>query len=177
MYKIDENYYLREVNINDADDIYEFASLDIVTKTLTWFSHKDIEETKFVINNFYLTKYKDNIPNSFAIVDSKLNKVIGIIDFMKDTDDSIVIGYFLSNKYWGLGIMTKALDKLLDIGFNEYKFDEVYIEHVITNIGSQAVIIKNNFKFFKEIIRFNRRKNEEETLLCYKMTKEQYNGN
>ena len=98
-------------------------NLDLI---VTWFSHKDIEETKFVINNFYLTKYKDNIPNSFAIVDSKLNKVIEKESLDLGKGYRIGHSYFTPTKeisdtnLWYENIIKMEIEPLI----REYWFDE-----------------------------------------------------
>lgn len=147
---LDENYYLRTVNIFDANDIFEFASDPDVTRSLTWKTHKVIEETTWVINELYLKK--ENVPSSYAIVDNAKNKVIGIIDFNSSDpkmSNYYQIGYFMNKKYWNQGIMTKALKVLINIGFNELGLEVIAITHEDRNIGSKKVILKNNFKYIK----------------------------
>ena len=45
---------LRSFTLDDAEDIFEYASDEEVTKYLTWKTHKNIEETINVIKTFYL---------------------------------------------------------------------------------------------------------------------------
>lgn len=40
---------LRSFTLDDAEDVFEYASDSIVTKYLTWETHKDMEETINVI--------------------------------------------------------------------------------------------------------------------------------
>lgn len=161
--------YLKEVSINDAEDLFLIAKNDNVTKYLTWQSHKDINQTKDVINNFYLTKVNSNLPNSFGIYLDDLDKIIGIIDFYLE-DNYPYVGYFLDENYWHKGIMTEALNKILDIGFNKLNFPVIRISHFEENIGSMRVILKNNFKFINKIV-----KDDNKTTLVYELKKGDFN--
>ncbi|MDY0277621.1 MAG: GNAT family protein [Acholeplasma sp.] len=146
--EINQRFYMRTVKIEDAKDLYEFSKLSDVTKYLTWDAHQSIEQTIWVIKNIYFAKVKDGLPISFAIVDREFGKAIGIIDFVKFNDSDVVeIGYFLNPLYWGNGIMTKATNRILNFGFNTLEFDTIGISHMIDNIGSSRVIVKNGFRY------------------------------
>lgn len=165
---------LREVKLSDANDLFKITSNKNVVKYLFWNEHENIDETKNVIKNFYLTK-KDIVKiNSQAIVYNKNNKVIGIIDLHKN-GDIVEIGYFLAEEYWSMGIMTIALNKMLNIVFNKLNYSKIYISHNILNKGSEKVILKNNFKHFKNIKRFVKTKNEDVELKYYYLKRNDYN--
>lgn len=167
--------YLREVNINDALDLYEITSDKSVTEYLSWNPHSNISETKSVINNFYLKKLEDYKINSQAIVYKENNKVIGIID-VGNTDDLIQIGYFLNKNYWNKGIMTEALDKFLNILFNKLNYDIIHISHNVLNEGSKYVILKNKFKYLKTDLSYIKIKDTNYKTNYYYLKKEDYNG-
>lgn len=175
MKKIMDGYYLREVLLSDAKDIFSFSSLDVVTKYLTWNSHKTIDDTIYAIKNIYFKKVLDDLPISYAIVDEKLNKVIGIIDFLKDKSDYPEVGYFLNPSYWNKGIMSNALKAIINIGFNELDFNVIGITHMDLNIGSRRVIEKNDFKFIEKINVFLPLKNVNVTCLYYELKRSDYN--
>lgn len=174
-YQLNNDYYLRTVELNDASDIYEFAKLEEVTKFLTWYPHENIDQTKYVIENFYFNK-PANIPPNYVIVSTKDDKVVGVIDFMKGRlQDSIEIGYFLNPTYWHQGIMSLAVKKLLEIGFNELNYPEIYIYHDVDNVGSKNVIIKNRFNYLRTIDYKETIKNKTSTLKEYVIKKDDYN--
>lgn len=154
-------FYLREVRMEDKEDIFTFSQREIVTEFLSWKPHQSINETEWVIKNLYLSKNKNGLPNSYAICLNNNNKVIGIIDFHYDEEQRLSIGYFLNNDYWHQGIMTNALGQMIDIAFKELKFNEIYIAHEQGNIGSKKVIIKNGFKYFETKKIYYPNKNKE----------------
>lgn len=174
-YELNNEYYLRTVELDDANDIFEFAKIEKVTQFLTWNPHENIDQTKYVIENLYMKK-PDNIPANFVIVNNKDEKVVGVIDFMSGrNENTIEIGYFLNPDYWHQGIMTKALSKMLEIGFKELNYESLYIYHDYDNVGSQKVILKNNFKYLKTIDFEYKLKQTKGRLKEYVIKRDDYN--
>lgn len=172
MIKIKENYYLRPVRLNDAPALFEFSKDENVVKYLTWEAHQTIDDTIFAIEQIYFK----NTPISYAIVNSE-DIAIGIIDFnILDSKRSRYpeIGYFLNPKYHNLGIMTNAVNKMLEIGFNELGYEFISISHIIGNIASEKVILKTGFKYIKNIDNIVV-KNNKETLKYYEMKGSDFN--
>ena len=64
--------HLREVKLEDSNELFEICSNPNMTKFLTWDYHKDINETMFVVSNFFLHNKSDR-PNSFVIVENSTN--------------------------------------------------------------------------------------------------------
>ena len=107
-----ERLLIRKWEEKDYQDLFEYASLDEVTKFLSWPTYKDIQTAKERIS-FILEDYKqDKIDNDYAIELKEEKKVIGSIAFMKYTpknEGSLEIGYLLNPKYQGCGYMTEVL--------------------------------------------------------------------
>lgn len=168
MKEIMSGYYLRTVKLSDAKALYEFSKDPLVTKYLTWEPHQSIDDTIFAIKNHYFK----NDPISYAIT-NKDDVAIGIIDFINNSKGKKEVGYFLNPKYQDLGIMTKALTKILDIGFNELGFEVIHIGHIDKNIASKKVILKNNFKQIEEVKRTI--KNKTCNIINYEMKGTEFN--
>ena len=115
---------LRSFTLDDAEDIFEYASDEEVTKYLTWKTHKNIEETINVIKTFYLND------NTFCIELKDEKKCIGAIE-LRPKGDIFSFGYVLNRKYWNRGIMTEVLQKMIELTFDELgakKFEGDYYE-------------------------------------------------
>ena len=69
--------------------------------------------------------------------------------------------------------MTKALMILLNKGFNEFGFEEIYIRHLKENKGSENVILKNGFKFINEELKHYNK--FDKMIKSYKLTRSDYN--
>lgn len=56
------------------------------------------------------------------------------------------LGYWLAEKYWGKGIVTQAIDWIVDYGFATYDIDRIFARPFGHNIASQRVLDKSGFK-------------------------------
>ena len=61
-------------------------------------------------------------------------------------EKNATLGYWLGQKYWGKGIMTKAARAVVNFGFIKLDLHKIKVEHFEENIGSQKVIEKCGFK-------------------------------
>lgn len=55
------------------------------------------------------------------------------------------LGYWLSETYWGKGIMTKAVRQMVNFAFETYPIQRVYARPFGTNLASQRVLEKAGF--------------------------------
>ena len=94
--------------MEDSEDMfYGWANDPEVTKYMTWNPHKTVEETKQILS-MWIKEYENPDCYKFAIVLKENNKLIGGIDVVDYENGIPEIGYCLSKKYWGRGIMTEA---------------------------------------------------------------------
>ena len=93
------------------------------------------------------TNVNNNSVINWAITTKENDKVIGMIGYyrMKPENYRAEVGYILSAEYHGQGIMTEALQRVVQFGFEEMGLNS--IEAVIDpeNYGSEKVVLKNNF--------------------------------
>ncbi|WP_317366424.1 GNAT family protein [uncultured Tyzzerella sp.] len=136
---------LRNFNKDDLDDLFEYAKIDEVGINAGWIPHTSKEHSMLVLNMFI------NDKNTFAIVYKENNKVIGSISLSRDKIrqdiKSKCLGYVLSKDYWAKGIMTEAVNKILEYSFCIINLDIVSISHFKDNIASKRVIEKNGFYY------------------------------
>lgn len=160
-----ERLILRDYRASDLQDFYEYASEKDVGEMAGWNYHKSIEESKAIMELFL----EEN--KTMAIVYKENNKVIGSIGIEEIREEVIgnmygdltgrELGYALSKKYWGMGIMPEALKCLIKYLFEEENYDFLYVCHFNSNIRSQRVIEKCGFIFLKEEILSTTVKKEE----------------
>lgn len=172
-----DHYMLRDVEVKDAKDMYEYGSDMEVVKFLSWGPYLDVTEAVGSIKKVFLKRPERGLPVGYAIVDLDDNKMIGTVDFHTiHSDGSVEIGYCLNKNYWNKGVMTKALRKLLEVGFWTFGFEKIIIGHANENLGSKRVIEKNKFIFDKVDYEryYNRFTGEKEPSTWYYLTKEQF---
>lgn len=143
---------LRGWQLEDLQDLYEYAGVPGVGEMAGWKHHENIETTKQILQDFI------DANAVFALQHKATGKVIGSLglhfswannDPQYSNLNSKEIGYVLSKDYWGQGLMVEALESIISLCFNEYDFDMLTCGHFITNRQSQRVIEKSGFRFAK----------------------------
>ena len=137
---------LRKWNDADLDSLVKYANNINVAKWLKNdfpypYTHEDGKKYLSMIAN-------DNPVKEFAI--EAKSEVIGSIGIFPRADiyeKNAEIGYWLSEKYWGQGIMTKAIREIVDYGFHTFDIVRIYARPFSTNLGSQRSLEKAGFVF------------------------------
>jgi len=139
---------LRPITIDDANDMFDYASDKEVVKTLTFPIHKTVEDSVFAIKEFFLTRVNNGVPEAYAIIHKADNKMIGTCDIHKISNEDIAeIGYVVNRKYWGQGFVTEALIELVKVSFTHIGVRRLEIMHATENPASGRVIEKADFRF------------------------------
>ncbi len=139
---------IRSIRLSDAQDLYEIASDPRVNKYLLYPMHKSLDETKEIIRKVFLTRVEQGVPSAYVLVDKKKNKMIGTCDFVSiHYHDVAEIGYSLNYDYWNNGLMSEAIKKVIEIGFDHVGIRIIQIKHSINNHASQRVIEKAGFQY------------------------------
>lgn len=147
MYEIEtQRLKLRKISRDDTCNIFNnWASDPEVTKYLTWNAHEDISVT-YAIVDYWLVEYEKENCYRYGIERKEDGELLGMIDVVGYHHGNPVLGYCLGKKYWNCGYMTETVqaivNKLIEDGY-----EQIVIEAVNENIGSNRVIIKNGFKF------------------------------
>lgn len=134
---------LRKFCIEDAEQMfYGWASDLSVSRFLFWEPHKDIDETRNILEG-WIQKYKKNSYN-WAVQSKDTGKLIGSICCanMNKYDHNCEVGYCYGSKYWGQGYATEALKAVIDYLFNECNLHVIESLHHEKNIASGIVMSK-----------------------------------
>lgn len=146
-----ERLVLRLFEADDLEDFYNYCKVDGVGQMAGWTPHKDIEESKSILDTFLKEK------KTFALVDKSTNKVIGSLGIsVKSFEElnpltGVEIGFALSNDYWGRGLMPEAVNIVIRYLFDDVKVDYILCSYYIDNLRSKRVQEKCGFKPYKVI--------------------------
>jgi len=138
-------FQLREWRKSDMESLVKHANNYNIAKWLTNqfpypYTTKDAQNYLDIIKQDHPTKV-------FAIVVKE--KAVGSIGIFPQSDiheKSAEIGYWLSEEYWGKGIMTRAIEQIVDYGFNTFDLIRIFARPFSTNAGSQSVLEKAGFE-------------------------------
>ncbi len=137
---------LRPVNIDDAEDIYEYAHDLRVGPDAGWVPHNDIDETKSVIIH-NLCNPESGIVLALELKSS--GKMIGSVglhpEIHRNNPYARMLGYVLNADYWGNGYVPEAARALIDYGFKEMDLDLISCLCYDYNQRSRRVIEKLGF--------------------------------
>jgi ribosomal-protein-alanine N-acetyltransferase len=89
---------------------------------------------------------KDNPTKIFAV--DREGKAVGSIGIFPQTDihsKNAELGYFLGERYWGLGIMSDAVRQIAEYGFRTFDITRVYACPFGNNKASHRVLEKAGF--------------------------------
>ena len=141
---------LRPWKQSDLQDFYEYASVDGVGQMAGWKPHKNIEESRQILDRFISGK------KTFAIEYN--GKVIGSLGIEEYNEKELPeyadklgreIGYVLSKDYWGNGFMPEAVNAVIKYLFEQVKVDFIACGHFTDNYQSMRVQEKCGFKHFR----------------------------
>ena len=139
---------LRRMMVADTEDMYEYASRPDVTKYLAWLPHPDRQYTREYLQ--YLgNRYAAGMFYDWAVVYEPDCKMVGTCGFtaFNCASDSAEVGYVLNPEYWGKGIATEALTRVLQYAFRELKLHRVEAKYIEGNERSRRVMEKVGMTF------------------------------
>jgi len=135
---------LRAWNELDLNSLVKYANNHNIAKWLTnQFPHPYTYEDG---KAFLSMVANDNPTKVFAI---EINgEAVGSIGILPQTDihaKNAEIGYWLAEEYWGKGIMAKAIQEIVDYGFQAFDIVRIFARPFSTNLKSQRVLEKAGF--------------------------------
>ncbi|MYL18781.1 GNAT family N-acetyltransferase [Halobacillus litoralis] len=134
---------LRKLAFSDLEDVFSFCSNPNVARPMTWEVNESIDATEEFLN-MVITGYGKGESGEWAIEWNETGQVIGVAAFIdwSNKHKCVELGYFLSEEYWGKGIVTEALQELVRYGFNELYLNRIEGRSDTDNFGSQKVMKK-----------------------------------
>ncbi|KAK1273016.1 hypothetical protein QJS04_geneDACA009709 [Acorus gramineus] len=149
---------LRPFKLTDIDDFMAWVTDDRVSALTHW----DTCTTKEEALN-YLTK--TIIPHPWFMAICLNGKPVGSIFVMPCRAE---VGYALAFKYWGRGIVTRAMKMVVHLAFEEWpQLERIEALVALENVSSQRVLEKAGF--FKEgvLVRYCNMKGKTWDMVMY----------
>jgi len=143
-----ERLYLRPVSPRDAQDVFEYASDEEMTRYTLWSRHLSLEDSRFFIEQI-LGSYAAGKPAPWAVVRRENNQMIGTTGFIHwyPAHARAEIGYAISRKFWGNGYATEASRCALEFGFTKMMCNRIEAVCNVPNTASARVMEKIGMKY------------------------------
>jgi ribosomal-protein-alanine N-acetyltransferase len=117
---------LREITLEDANDIFNYMSKDEVTKYDDSETFTKVKQAESLIKAFSRDFHKNEGIRWGISLDNKIIGSAGFHHWSKENPYRAEIGYELSPEYWKQGYMIEALTKIIEYGFNEFKLKRIH---------------------------------------------------
>ena len=139
------NVNLRAWNLSDLESLVKYANNANIANNLTdAFPHPYSESDGL---NFINTVSKDNPVKAFAIeINGEACGAIGIFPQGDIHKKNAEMGYWLAEPFWGQGIITKLVGKMIEYGFATWDIDRIFARPFGSNMASQLVLKRNGMK-------------------------------
>lgn len=137
-------FILRKWTEKDIESLLKHANNIKIAKFLTnQFPYPYTKEDGQKFLSFVTGEWADKI----LAIDIK-GEAVGSIGVFPQTDiheKNAEMGYWLSEMYWGKGIMTEAIRQMCEYGFRQFDITRIYARPFGTNRASQKVLEKAGF--------------------------------
>lgn len=168
-----ERLILRPWCMEDAEDLYAYASTAKVGPMAGWKPHESLDESRKILKMFM----EEN--DTWALELKETHKVIGSVGLHDRKRAGLSfdreIGYVLSEDYWGQGLIVEAVREVMAYAFVELKMETLMVAHFCFNNQSKRVIEKLGFAHITHLAaswkRYDGAVLDEEV---YTMTRAQY---
>ncbi|HBC41877.1 MAG TPA: GNAT family N-acetyltransferase [Pseudanabaena sp.] len=139
---------LRKITIEDAEDIFAYASDPQVTMYTLWEHHQSIKDTYEYLNNIAFQIYRSGKGMEWGIVEKESGKLIGTCSLHAEPiHRRAELGYVLARDYWGQGLMTEVAKAAIAFGFHVMHLLRIQGYCAVENVGSAKVLEKSGMHF------------------------------
>lgn len=144
------NVTLKKAEIEDAALIYKLIdeSRENLRQWLTWV---DISKSPIFTENYLIENLLSDFYSGRSIFEIFLDdNFCGMIDLHNGNKElkSVDIGYWVGEKYQGRNIATDACKLLINLVFNNYEIDTIFIRCAEENVKSRSIPQKLSFELF-----------------------------
>ncbi|MCB9298545.1 MAG: GNAT family N-acetyltransferase [Lewinellaceae bacterium] len=138
------DFLLRPMAPADADSLARFGNNPNIARNMTdQFPHPYTPEKARAFIG-YATQ--NDPPNILAIeVEGQAAGGIGIHPQADVHRKNAELGYWLAEPYWGQGIITRAITRMVSYGFEHWDIHRIFARPFGTNIASQRALEKAGF--------------------------------
>jgi [ribosomal protein S5]-alanine N-acetyltransferase len=142
-----ERLLIRPFNLSDISSYLDFFTDPDVQQYLGNLSiPKDIDNATRWVNNMNGRCFKNKLVITWCIELKSSKKVIGRIDLGGFVRKSMAdIAYYLSKDFWNQGIMSEAVEAVLDYGFNVLNLHRIQATVLPENEYSIKLLTKHGF--------------------------------
>lgn len=155
--RVNSQFYLREQTLEDTEIFYQYYTDPEVHKYILAQNPQSLSEAADEIHYCRNLFYRRN-GIYWTLARQDTNEMIGAVGYhINNYHHRAEIHYDLARNYWRQGIMTQALQIIVDFGFENMELQRIEAQTLAGNIGSIGVLKKlgfiheatlHNYRFF-----------------------------
>jgi ribosomal-protein-alanine N-acetyltransferase len=169
-------YLLREIIAADANDwqayladprVYEHTSTQIMS----------VEEVEGLIA-WFADGFRRKERVRWAVVDPQTGTMIGDVGYNSFAvrDGRAEVGYNLSPGYWRRGLMTKALEAVVEYGFAGLNLNKIEATTNVSNVRSAGLLRKLGFQQEGVLREYRNRRGVMGDVLAFGLLRREWHG-
>ncbi len=166
---------LKKVSMQDAWDMYDYASMEDTARYLLWTPHLNIDESRGLID--WLTKqYRKGVYADWGVYHRDTMRLIGTVGFahIDQPNDRAEVGYVLSPRYWGRGYMGEAVERLMYLAFYKLQINRLELRIMEGNTNSCRFAEHHGYKLEGRGVNELLVKGSYRTILHYALLRDEY---
>ncbi len=144
---VTDNCLLRRVEAGDANTIFEIFSSPEVIRYWDHVAWEDLSEATRYIQDAH-TGFAEYRHFYWGVCKKGNGNIVGICALRDYSQDhkTIEILYALLPKYWGQGIASEVIPKVVEFGFNSLDLNRIHATTEPRNAASTRILLNNGFK-------------------------------
>ncbi|MGG2065014.1 GNAT family N-acetyltransferase [Bacillus sp. S14(2024)] len=138
---ITERLCLRPLTIQDAADIFEYASNPEIATYTVWYPHETLQDSQIFVQSI-LDQYEKGEMAAYGIELKNEKRIIGTCGFIEydKNHHKAELAYALSPNYWRRGIATEAAKACIHYGFETLQLNRIEARCHASNVQSEQVL-------------------------------------
>ncbi len=143
-----ERIVLREPELSDAEDVYEFCSNPAASRYSDWEPHRSVYDSKDYIAYLKSRKQNKEMAYTWFAELKETGKVIGTVSVIKNDSTGLIrtVGYTFSEKFHHKGYATEALRGLVKYLFSEKGVVRIEAKVMPQNLPSVKLLKRVGFE-------------------------------
>lgn len=168
-----DHLILREIMPEDTDAIYAIFSDDEVTRYYDLVTMRRRKEAEELID-FFDQRFESESMIRWGITRKADDVVIGTCGYVLLHKHRGEIGYDLRRSEWRKGIMSEAIDAIVDFGFHEMGLQRVEALVMPENVASARLLRKLGFTEEGTLRDYDHFKSAFHDMRCFSLLKQEY---
>jgi ribosomal-protein-alanine N-acetyltransferase len=143
-----ERLVLRRATSEDVADVFAYASDPDVARHTTWEAHGSPEASRAFVESLLARHAAGEVANWMMVLKAEAC-VVGTCGFVywNPRHNRAEVGYALARRLWGRGLMTEAIRRVCDFGFDVMGCNRIEARCLTENIASARVMEKVGMTF------------------------------